>query len=211
MLKNLNVQPAKPNKILMVLGVLQGYLRTPVLFLLGTLFSLPAFIKKTRKNLDGIIPEPFIKENALQAWLYIRLKEKIGPGKAFEIMRAFVIPVGYTIQQANFKAVEEQRTFENMITYSQENLRNGSTRWNEVEFVMQTPQHYELKVHNCMFYNFYSSLGIPELTRTMCAVDNAIFNTYLPEKITFHRNGIGNRIVDGAAYCQFVMEHHLEE
>jgi hypothetical protein len=57
----------------------------------------------------------------------------------------------------------------------------------------------------------YTELGIPELTKLMCAVDNAIFNTYLPEKITFHRNGIGNRIVDGAPACHFVIQCHDQE
>ena len=49
---------------------------------------------------------------------------------------------------------------------------------------------------------------MPELTRIMCEVDNAIFNSYLPEQVTFHRNGLGNRLADGAAVCHFVLEHH---
>jgi hypothetical protein len=59
-----------------------------------------------------------------------------------------------------------------------------------------------------MFYEFFKHLEVPELTTIMCSIDNAIFNSYLPEKITFHRNGINNRMVDGASECIFVMENH---
>jgi len=73
----------------------------------------------------------------------------------------------------------------------------------------QSAHKYEIHVTECIYYKFYSNLGIPEMTRLMCAVDNTIFNSYMPEKITFHRNGIGNRIVDGATACHFVLEHHM--
>jgi len=33
-------------------------------------------------------------------------------------------------------------------------------------------------------------------------------NSYLPEEVTFYRNGIGNRIADGVPVCHFVLEHH---
>jgi len=40
----------------------------------------------------------------------------------------------------------------------------------------------------------------------MCSIDNGIFNTYSPEKIIFHRGGIGKRIIDGHDFCQFILE-----
>lgn len=33
----------------------------------------------------------------------------------------------------------------------------------------------------------FTELGVPELTTVMCEMDNAIFNTYLPEEVSFHR------------------------
>jgi hypothetical protein len=42
-------------------------------------------------------------------------------------------------------------------------------------------------------------------------MDNAIFNSYLPEQVTFHRNGLGNRLVDSAPVCHFVLEHHASQ
>jgi hypothetical protein len=42
----------------------------------------------------------------------------------------------------------------------------------------------------------------------MCDTDHAVFSSYLPEAVTFHRDGPGNTIADGAAECRFVLEHH---
>ncbi|MBN1877416.1 MAG: L-2-amino-thiazoline-4-carboxylic acid hydrolase [Anaerolineae bacterium] len=204
MLKSTVESPGQPNKVLMALGGLQGYLKNPLGFFVATLLTIPRF----KKQIPADFPAEFVRANALQAWLYIRLKSQVGQEQAYEVVRAIVVPIGLTLQQGNFRSVEAPRSFENLITYQQRTMREGITRWNTLEILEQSAYRYEIRVTNCMYYNFYNQLGIPEMTRMMCAVDNAIFNTYLPEEITFHRNGIGNRIADGAAACQFVMEYH---
>jgi hypothetical protein len=204
MLKSSIEHPGQPNKVLMAFGILQAYLKHPLRFLITTILTLPTF----SKQIPNEFPREFVRANTLQAWMYIRLKARIGQEKAYEVLRAVVVPVGLALQQGNFRNVEAPRSFENLITYQQRTHREGITRWNTVEILEQTPKVYEIKVTQCMYYNFYSSLGIPEMTRMMCAVDNAIFNTYLPERITFHRKGTGNRIADGAEACTFVIENH---
>lgn len=205
MLKTTVDQPGEPNKALMALGILQGYIRHSSWFLLNTLLTLPSFKKRLPKDL----PKDFVEVTALQTWMYIRLKGRIGKEKAYEVLRALVLPAGLAVQQSNFRCVEARRTFENLITYIQRTNREGPTRWNRVEILEQSEHKYEIRVHNCMFHEVYTQLGVPELTGLMCAVDNAIFNTYLPDRITFHRNGIGNRIADGASACHFVIERHV--
>lgn len=204
MLKSDLDHPAQPSKILLALGILQGYLKNPLGFLITTLLTLPRF----RKRIPTHFPEEFVRANALQAWMYVRLRDQLGQQQAYEVVRAFVLPIGFVLQQGNFRNVEAPRSFENLITYQQRSSREGLTRWNKMQVLEQSVHKYEIQVTECMYYNFYSSLGIPEITRVMCAVDNAVFNSYLPEEITFHRHGIGNRIVDGATACQFVVEHH---
>lgn len=203
MLKSSVEHPGQPNKGLMALGILQGYLENPLGFFIRTILTLPKF----KKQLPQEFPQEFVRANALQAWMYMRLKAHMGQERAYEVVRAFVLPIGLALQQGNFRSVEAPRSFENLITYQQRTNREGITRWNKMQILEQSESKYEIRVSRCMYYDFYSSLGIPEMTRLMCAVDNAIFNSYLPEKVTFHRNGIGNRIVDGASACHFVLEH----
>ena len=204
MLKTTVDRPGTPIKPLLALGILQGYLKRPLWFLLSTLISLPGF----RKQIPKELPQEFLKTTVLHTWMYIRLKPKVGQERAYEIVRALVLPIGLAVQQGNFRNVEAPRTFENLIAYQQRTNREGPTRWNEMEVVEQSDRKYEFRVKNCMFHEFYTRLGVPELTKLMCEVDNAIFNTYFPEELTFHRNGIGNRIADGAPECHFVIERH---
>lgn len=204
MLKSAIEHPGQPNRALMALGILQGYLKKPLGFFIITLLTMPKF----KQQISPDFPTEFVRANVLQAWMYIRLKDRLGQEKAYEMVRAFVVPIGLALQQGNFRTVEARRSYENLVNFQQQTHREGVTRWNKMEFLEQTPQKYEIRVTDCMYFKFYQSLGIPEMTRLMCAVDNAIFNSYLPEKITFHRNGIGNRIADGASACMFVIEHH---
>ena len=203
MLKTDTEEPARPFVLPMAYGILKGYINRPLLFLLGTLLTLPSFKRKIPKDL----PEDFVKTVALQAWLYIRLKDRVGREKAYEIMRAVILPIALAVQQGNFRCVEAGRTFENLINYQQRTNREGPTRWNRMEIDEQSEKRYAFRVKNCLFYDFFSGIGAPELTKFMCATDNAVFGTYLPEEITFHRNGLSHTIADGAPECRFVIEY----
>jgi predicted ArsR family transcriptional regulator len=80
-----------------------------------------------------------------------------------------------------------------------------------MEIEEQSGKRYAFRVKNCLFYEFFSSIGAPELTRFMCATDNAIFSSYLPDEVTFHRNGRYNTIADGAPECRFILENKEDE
>ena len=203
MLKTDPENPARPFVMAMAYGILKGYLKNPLLFLLGTILTLPSFRKKISKELPG----DFVKTAALQGWMYIRLKERLGREKAYEIMRAVILPIALAVQQGNFRTVEAGRTYENLVKYQQRTNREGPTRWNRMEIEEQSEARYAFRVKNCMFHEFFSSIGAPELTTFMCATDNAIFSSYLPEEVIFHRKGLNNRIADGALECLFVLEH----
>ena len=193
---------AKPVISLIIIGVLKGYINKPILFLLKTMFSF----KRFKKTIKIDLPKEFIETSGLIAWLYIRLKKEVGKEKAYEIIRAIVLCIGLAVQQANFRNVEAKRTFENLVKYQKYGKNEGITKLNKMEIIEQTENRYVFKVTKCMFYEFFKYLDVPELTKIMCSIDNAIFNSYLPEKIIFHRNGINNRIADGAVECIFVIE-----
>ena len=64
-----------------------------------------------------------------------------------------------------------------------------------------------MKITRCMFHEFATSVGIPELTPVACQVDNAFFNSYLPDQMIFSRGGAGHRMSDGAKECNFIWEY----
>jgi hypothetical protein len=195
---------AKPSHAMIIIGVLKGYINNPIVFFIKTIVTF----KRFKKTIEIDLPKEFINSSGLIAWLYIRLKKKIGKEKAYEIIRVIILCSGLAIQQANFRNVEAERTFENLVKYQKKVKNEGITKLNQMEIIEQTENRYVYKVTKCMFYEFFKYLDVPELTRIMCSIDNAIFNSYLPEKIIFHRNGINNRIADGALECMFIIEKH---
>ena len=44
------------------------------------------------------------------------------------------------------------------------------------------------------------------MTQVVCQIDNAMFNSYLPDEMVFDRGGAGRRIADGRKECNFVWE-----
>lgn len=83
--------------------------------------------------------------------------------------------------------VEACRTFENLITYQKKTKDEGATKLNRMKIIRQTEECYEYCMTKSMFFEFYIYMQTPELTSIMCSVDNAIFNTYLPNEIVLSR------------------------
>ena len=198
---------AKPAVPLILIGVLKGYIKNPIGFILKSKLTY----RKYRHDIRIDLPGDFIDTNAFIAWLYIRLKGIIGQEKAFEIIRVSVLTSGFVIQQANFRNVEESRSFKNLTKYQQRANSEGSTKLNTMEIVEQSNVKYEFLVTRCVFYELFKYLKVPELTYIYCAIDNAIFNTYLPEQLIFHRDGLNKTLAQGNKYCEFVIENKEKE
>lgn len=189
---------AKPALPLIIFAIIKGYVKNPIIFMLGTLFTFPKF----SKSIDLDLPKEFIKSNAFIVHLYRRLQKQVSKDKAFEITRTAVLCSGLSVMQANFRNAEAPRNFENLIKYQKKAKKEGATKLNCMKIIRQTENCYEYCVSKCMFFEFYNYMNTPELTKIMCSVDNAIFNTYLPNEIVFER-GIGNTMPEGAKECHF--------
>ena len=96
---------AKPAVSLILIGVLKGYMKNPIGFLIKSKISF----KKFRKNIKLDLPRDFVDTTSFVAWIYLRLKEKIGQEKAFEIIRTLILTSRLAVQQANFRNVEDNR------------------------------------------------------------------------------------------------------
>ena len=172
--------------------------------MIGTLITLPKLVKSIEINL----PKDFVRSNAFIVHLYVRLQKRVSKDKAFEITRAVVLCSAFSVMQANFRNVEDARTFENLVKYQKRTKEEGATKFNEMRIICQTEECYEYCVTKCMFLEFYKYMNTPELTSIMCAVDNAIFNTYLPNRIVFER-GIDETMPEGASECHFCIRKRM--
>lgn len=203
MIKSDRSRPAVPAKPLILYGILKGYIRNPLLFLIG----MKSRAKKLGKTLGKGYPDDFVEMVTLVAALYLSAREKTDDETALALVTAVILPLGLATQLANFRYVEDSRSFENLIAYQQRVNREGPTRLNRIEILEQSGERYSFRVHNCLFHEAFSKLGLPELTPVICTIDNAIFNVYMPERVVFHRDGVGNRIPDGADRCSFICDY----
>jgi hypothetical protein len=182
--------------------LLKGETRFPALFLFGCRIRLGRF----KARIENAFPEDFVNLTALPLCVYINLKEKFGERKAYEIMRIAILTAGVAKQNILFDPVEKGRSFETFIEQEMRIHETGTTKWNKSEIIEQSEKRFEIKVTNCLYHELAVSMGIPEVTSLICQVDNAVFNSYMPEKIIFHREGAGNRIADGRKECRFIWE-----
>ena len=185
-----------------LLHMLGKELRFPRLFLLRCKLTLGRF----KATIDKRFPAELIDLAALPVWVYMNLKQRIGPRRAFEIMRVALLTGGTAAQNLQFDTVQKERSFQNFSDLEIENNRTGLVRWNRMEVVERSAHRLEIRVTRCMFHEFAISAGIPELTPAVCQIDNAMFNSYLPEEMTFDRGPRGGRISDGNRECNFVWE-----
>lgn len=187
-----------------LIHLLRADIRFPRLFLLTCRLTLGRF----KKTIDPRFPRELIDLAALPLWVYLNLKREIGETKAFEIMRVAILTGGIAQWNLAYRTTEKKRTFENLCDTEIEVNQSGPTRWNTLEVVERTARRFEIKITRCRYHEFTTSLGIPELTPVVCQIDNAAFNSYLPEKVVFSRGGPGHRIADGKKECNFVWDLH---
>jgi len=191
-------------KIMMPLLIylLKGQIRYPRLFLLKCVLTLGTFKKRIHKR----FPPELVSLTALPLWIYINLKDALGQEKAYEIIRIPALTAGIAKQNLLFDPINKGRGFRQFIEQEFEINKTGTTKWNTIEIKEQTENRLEFVVTRCMYHELTQSLGIPEVTTLICQIDNAVFNSYMPERLIFHRGGVGKRIADGNECCHFVWE-----
>lgn len=186
----------------LLLHMLGKELRFPKTFLLQRKRTLNVF----KKTIDSRFPRELVDLAALPTWIYLKLREKLGQHKAFEIMRVVLLAGGTAAQNLQFNTVNKERNFRNFADLEIENNRTGLVRWNDMKVMERTSSRFEIKITRCMFHEFAVHVGAPEMTPMVCQIDNAMFNSYLPEEMTFDRGGVGRRISDGHHECNFIWE-----
>lgn len=188
-----------------LLHLLGKELRFPRLFLWRCLLTAGRF----KASIEPRFPTALVDLAALPIWVYINLEKRIGRTKALEIMRVAILTAGIAKWNLQFETVDRPRTFANLFDQELRVNQTGITRWNTLEVVERSDRRFELKVTRCLYHELATSVGVPELTPIICQIDNAAFNSYLPEEVRFHRGGPGHRIADGAKECRFVLERQV--
>lgn len=182
--------------------LLRKDMRFPLLFLLKCKLTLRPF----RRGIDPAFPLEFVDVVALPLWVYINLKQRLGEHRAYEIMRVAILSGGLTQWNFQYRTDSVERTFDHLCDLEIEVNKTGFTRWNTLQIVDRSDRRFEIRITRCLYHELFSAMGVPELTQVICQIDNAAFNSYLPDKVVFHRGGPNSRISDGKSACNFIWE-----
>lgn len=174
----------------------------PRLFLLKCLLT----VGKVRKKCGTEFPAELLDLAVVPLWVYVNLKARLGRAKALEIMRIALLTAGVAKQNMLFNPVERGRSFETFVEMELEINQTGTTKWNTLNIVRRELDLFEIEITRCRYHELTCEMGVPEMTPLICQVDNAVFNSYMPEEMIFHRQGLGNRICDGAKKCRFIWQ-----
>jgi hypothetical protein len=200
MLKTNTEQIANPSIGIILYGQLKGYIRRP----LAALFLIILSIGPISRKIPHKFPADLRKVCALMTAMYKLFLKKMEKEKALALTKALAIPIALSVQIANFRYVESDRTFSDLIKYQKRTNSEGPTRMNKMKILEENNENYIFQIQErCCFFDIFTGLGTPELTTIFCETDNAIFNVYNADKITFERGGTEKRIVDGAKVCTF--------
>jgi hypothetical protein len=182
--------------------LLRRDMRFPALFLIRCKLT----VGRLKRRIDPRFPQELIDIAALPLWVYINLKQKLGERRAFEVMRIAILTGGLAQWNLQYGAADKERSFKNLRDSEIEVNKSGFTRWNTLAVVERSERRFEIKITRCLYHELTVSLGLAELTPVICQVDNAAFNSYLPDKIVFNRGGPNHRIADGKKECNFIWD-----
>ena len=186
--------------------ILTHLLRAEIWFPMLFLIWCKLTVGRVRRRIDTRFPPEFVELAALPLWVYINLKKTIDPPRAFEIMRIAILTGGIAEWNFAYRAAEKERTFEHLCDAEIEVNKTGPARWNTLEVVPRSERRFEIEITRCLYPELCVALDVPELTPVVCQIDNAAFNSYLPDKVLSSRGGPNQRIADGKKECKFVWE-----
>ncbi|MBD3287152.1 hypothetical protein GF359_10760 [candidate division WOR-3 bacterium] len=153
-----------------------------------------------KQSIDPKFPKSMINSRAFYLLCYIDLKKTLGQGKAYEIIRPVLLTEGMARMNLVFDTASG-RSFERLI----EKVFAFNHSLNlPFEVTEQSADRFCFSLKRCTFWELCCYLEIPEATTLVCQVDNAFFNSYLPDEVKFSHGTPCSRLVDGASSCRFV-------
>jgi hypothetical protein len=199
----------KPGEIRSIGSALSASVgRTWPLVVLRALRTKKALLGQSRWSRTRGPESQFVKRIALAPALYAELEERIGQDKAFQAVEQMLIPIGCAEQWDHLRAIDVtgKAPMERLRTFNERMDRKGSPRFNRREVLRQDDQICHFIITRCVFSDFFTAVGTPELTGLFCEVDRQFFPEAFPG-LRFHRGGSWqNTIACGRDHCEFVFE-----
>jgi len=167
-----------------------------------------ALVGKSRWSQSRGPESQFVQRIALAPALYTELGERIGQDKAFQAVERILVPIGCAEQWDHLNAIDVtgKSPMELLRAFNERMDQRGSPRFNVRAFLRKDGEVCHFVITRCVFNDFFTEVGMPELTQLFCEVDRRFFPEAFPG-LRFHRGGSWeNTIAYGEDHCEFVFE-----
>lgn len=123
-------------------------------------------------------------------------------------MEDLLVSIGCNEQWEHLKSVDvpEGAGMARLMGFNERMDRKGTPRFNKREYVKQDERICHFLITRCLFHDFFTEAGTPELTKVFCEVDRRFFPEAFPG-FRFHRgDSWENTIAYGKDHCEFIFE-----
>jgi L-2-amino-thiazoline-4-carboxylic acid hydrolase len=181
--------------------------RWPVI-LLCSLVSARSLVRGTRWAAEGTAEARFVRRMALAPAIYLELKERLGADKALAAVRESITAIGLREVTGTLRSLpvvppdpmDHLQAFYRVANQEPPNVFMARTT------TRQTADCFRFRITRCLFHEFFTAVGTPELTQLFCAIDEEFFPRAFPQ-LAFHRDlTLNNTIGRGNAACQFAFD-----
>jgi hypothetical protein len=163
---------------------------------------------KTRWAEESSPEAAFVARISLAPALTRVLRETVGQDEALSIMHELLVTMGCREQRGHLNTLDPagQSGMAHLMAFHNLMDEVGAPRFNDRSYITKSDEICHFVIRRCIFYDFFSETGVPELTRAFCEVDKVFFPAAFPD-YTFHRAGSWeNTIAYGKDRCEFVFE-----
>ncbi|HEX3043152.1 MAG TPA: L-2-amino-thiazoline-4-carboxylic acid hydrolase, partial [Bacillota bacterium] len=141
--------------------------------------------------------------------IYLQLKEKLDPPDALAVTNEIIIAVSSDVDRAFDKKhglMKIQDPFQRWQKYRNNLTAEGFGLFNKITNVEVSPERMHYVVSRCIFHDFLTQAGAPEINHFICDYDIMAHGRLFPE-FDFSRNGsLENTMGHGNACCHYTWE-----
>lgn len=153
----------------------------------------------------------FVKLLALFSAIYNELQKNFTQKEAYELTKEILLKVAIKTQFSFINKIEPQSGMDRIMAFNNIMDQNGVPRFHEREYLIQNNDTCHFIIKRCLFNEFFTAAGTPELTSIFCESDQIIFKKAFPD-FEFNRgDSWNNTIAGGKKSCTFIFSKKTDK
>jgi hypothetical protein len=150
----------------------------------------------------------FAKRLAFAPAIYLKLVERFGKEKAYQIAEQTLMPTSVDDLAAflDTDSSADKTAMERLLAFWKAYDEKGANRFMEKEVLQQDDSTYQYVIKRCVVCDFMQEVGTPELTRIFCGSDFEFLPKAFPEFEFTRGDSPENTLGFGKDRCEFVFK-----